>query len=483
MPQRNISDAERVLQNYQRFLESQMAGAVNQRGTINRADISAVVNDSNEMQLFYATGGLLTDPNLERPIMNTLIQPMESVSNTIPFRLSNIDKVKFGFLTSIEEAATETNDLSVCDDSPSVGEVDFNFAEFARGRVSYQSKTGEIDALIRRASKGVVDNLYFVGDIRGARVMPNSSMMNDPNLVQLAAVRFQMMLIGRALNRILGQWLWIGDPTDVTQNSTGGNWKSFWGLQYLVENDYAAKTFITGTGDKTQLNSIVIDFGNTNVCDSYNGVNMYRLLSSTESAIYNRAQMAGLSMGLDVRIVMHPHIWEELYKCIACQMVDDKCSPSSDSTLNVINNSTADIFTLSMREQIARTRQLTLNGRTYTVQLDAYMPITQATVNGQVQTTGDIYFIPYLAGGEQVLYWEFADYTEVGAALAPIPNSMDMYGWTDGGIYHAAINYVKRCFTIDVKTEPSLVFRAPHLAAKIENVMAAPEVTQPVPIV
>ena len=85
--------------------------------------------------------------------------------------------------------------------------------------------------------------------------------------------------------------------------------------------------------------------------------------------------------------------------------------------------------------------------------------------------TGDIFFIPFRAGGREVLYWEHIDYSAIDQELAPIPGSQtDVLGWTDGGRYHHVISAERWCFEVQTKMEVRLVFLAPFLAGRIQNV-------------
>jgi hypothetical protein len=417
-------------------------------------------------QLFFNTSGLFVDCSLAAPVMNTLIQPIRSLANAIPVRRTDTLKTKYAYITQLGEGS-ETPQDEVCDPPPSVGDFATCTAEYDMGRLSYETKTMEIDKLIQRAKEGIRNDFFFIGDIRGVSAFPSQfDAASNRDLIVQSAVRRQMQLVLRKFQRRLTDWLWNGDPTDVAQNGAGGGWKSFWGLMFQVADDYDTKPYVSGTAC-TQLNSDVKDFTEEASRDGLVGEdNLYEYLQELEDTIYNKAALMGL-LPTEWVWVFHPITWGQAVKALPCDMVQDGCN--NDNAVVNVNDGGSGLFNLAMRRQMTTDMAIEVNGRTYPVMLDDSLPYTEDV--GAKEYTSTIFFLPLVVAGEEALYWKAMDYNLIDEALSPIPGSQtDMQGWTDGGQYHWIIEHVRRCFLIDAKMEVTLEFLAPHLAGRIDNV-------------
>lgn len=51
---------------------------------------------------------------------------------------------------------------------------------------------------------------------------------------------------------------------------------------------------------------------------------------------------------------------------------------------------------------------------------------------------------------------------------------METWFWTDNGVYTWALEVVKWCYKLSLKTEQRVVLRAPHLAGRIDHVRYTP---------
>lgn len=447
--------------------------------------VRRAIAKENEAQLFYAEGGLFVDCSLERSVLNTLIQPMGGLANMIPVRPTVDETVKYAFVTQRTPSGTTPMDYP-CDDPPVVGTIDACFASFGIGRLEYSTRTIELDKIIQRAHRGVPDDLYFVGNIRGEPAIPSREDLLNNNLVQQGAVRMQMSLQANAHQMQLFNWFWNGDPRPeaVTMNGAHGGWQSFWGLNSMIANDYGtvAKPWVTGT-NCTLLNSDVKDFSETEHGGFVGQDSIFDYLQELESTIYMRAFYMSL---LPTRwvFVMHPIIWAEVVKYLPCDMAANSCV-GPNVVINA-NDGGSGLYNLAMRRQLENTMQLQLNGRSVEVVLDSATPITEnaPVAPATVPTyTSSIYLVPLTVRGEQTLYWRHMNYGEFGAALAPIPNQPDTEGWSDAGRFHWIIDRDHgRCFKIRSKIEPALVFRAPHLAGRIDNVTVTPKQAKPLPV-
>jgi hypothetical protein len=441
-----------------------------QKSMMTKDGLGEPLAHENEVALLYNTGGLFADCCLEASVLNTTLNPIYSLANIIPVRPTNLEKLRFAFLTSISDPTTDYPDYP-CDPSPVVGDIDGAFAEFYPGRISYRTKTMELDALISKACRGISEDLYLVGSVRGVSAFPTQEQLSDRNFVSRAAVRRQIQLIGRAFQRDLLKQLWTGDPTNGAVNTANGGRKEFWGLNHFIADDYQTelnKPWVDGN-NRASLNSDVKDFG-SNVIGGE--VSLYNYLQTLEDTIFQRASMNGL-LPTEWVWVMHPHIWSELVKHLPCEMLTDSCGYSNvQFTISADNG----MGIQSIRQQMQNSMQISVNGRTHPVILDHSIPATQNVAGETPLYTSTIYFIPLRVAGEEVLYWTHRDYSLFDEVLSPIPGTADvgLRGWTDGGRFHFIVERSRRCFEVEAKGEFGLVFKAPWLAGRIDNVVANP---------
>ncbi len=443
--------------------------------------LTKAVADTNQAQLLYSAGGFFVDCCLEAPVINATLQPIYALANMIPVFPTSNRKTSFGFLTSITDP-TGAYPNAPCDDDPEVGDINFCKAELEVGRSSIQTKTIELDALIEKACMGVREDFYLIGNVRGVSAWPNQNQLADRDFVKRMAVRRQMSLAGRALQRDLLRQFWAGDPTNGAQNTPGGGRKEFYGLLKLIADDYGtpAKPWVTGT-NCSALNSDIKTMTSCVGSGVYPGV--YTYMQAVEQNRYNLAAYSGLLPTTWVW-VMNPIIWNELIKYLPCEMLSDSCvstSQANNKGVQVFSNGMEQTF---LRNQLQTNMQITVNGRTYDVILDSSLPVVQGGTPLAPTYTGDIFFLPLTVAGEPVLYWQYKDYRTLDQQLSAVPGSMtDFRGWSDDGKYHSVIEYMRRCFVISTKLEANLIMKAPHLAGRIQSVCVSPIQLMPNPTV
>lgn len=429
--------------------------------------------------------GFFQDSAMDPRVFTLLIQPMDSIVNMIPVRPNNVLNHKFAFVTgyNVFDAEVEGGQEEPDDDCGPAIAIDSDFdlcrIQFPYGRLARRTKPMEINELIRRFNLRDYDDFMFTGDLRGETVFPEhfgfGAQMDEDFIVQ-SAVRRWLFNLARYFQLWMMRNVWTGDPA----NNIGNKYKEFYGLTQLINNNYGdespldLESYDDDLGDCSFLNSDIKDFGGRCVGDSETGPTIYELLQEMEDTLYSRARKLG-ALPVQWGIFMLSPLWNELTKVIPCQMAGDGCHGGQDV---MPNDGGSGLFNMSMREQMRRTQTIELNGRTYPVFLDDTMPYTEAGVQGPPDTqqyTSDIFFVPFTAFGQEVLFWEHIDYSETSRALAPIPGSQtDALGWSDDGRFHHVITAERWCFDVQSKVEPRLVFLAPHLAGRIQDVVACP---------
>ena len=435
---------------------------------------NGIPGTTNDAQLLYVEGGLFTDCCLERPVMNLTINPQRALGNAIPVIRRNTQVSKYAFLTDIAEPPGALP-INPCDDPPQVGDLAACFMETRKGRISLATKTLELDRIIQRYCEGMTTDLYIVGDVRGVSSGIASGMQENLILMAEATVMRQFQLLARGLQQKVLRMFWTGDPTNAAVNTVGGGERQFWGLEYLVADDYGTKPWVTGT-DCDKLNSDIKDFEGTCVgaANATTGQGLYEYMQTLEETITTKASFYGYS-SVEWVIVMRPEMWAAVTKFLPCEMLSGNCSTPLVGTSPLAANVSIDVSGMgiaTLRQQLQSSQRLDLNGRTYRVIIDDSMPVT--TVAGPPAThESDIYFLPLRVEGQPVLFWDTADYRAVDQALRPVPGGLGgLRGWHDGGLTLSIVSSLNYCFSITSKMEPGLVLLAPHLAGRIEGVRA-----------
>ena len=437
--------------------------------------LKKAVGNTNAAQLLYVEGGLFANCMLERPVMNVTITPKRALGNRIPVIRRNTQKSMYGYLTDIADPSGSLPSYP-CDDPQMVGNLSAAFIEVEKGRVSLKSQTLEMDKIIQRYHNGIATDLYIVGDVRGVSAGVPTGMEDNQAFMSQAAVRRQFQLIARGLQQEVLKQFWSGDPTNGALNTANGGAKQFWGMEFLVADDYGTKTNVTGT-NKAELNSDIKDFESTCIgaANSNTGLGLYGYMTELEDTITQKASLQGYT-NVEWVWVMHPTHWAALVKYLPYEMLGDGGTVLAGGA-SVMNNNVSvvvnDMGIATIRQQLQSSMRLSVNGRTYMVILDDSMPVVKTGSEAPYSTTGDIYFIPLSVEGQPVLFWESADYRELTNALEPIPGGLgSLHGFVDGGMKLVTARHNGFCFDIITKGEYALVFLAPHISGKIENVQA-----------
>lgn len=439
--------------------------------------LKKAVGNTNTAQLLYVEGGLFANCMLERPVMNVTLTPKRSLANRIPVIRRNTQKSMYAFLTDIAAPSGSLPNYP-CDDPQKVGNLTSAYMEVEKGRVSLGTQTLEMDKIIQRFHNGITGDLFLVGDVRGVSAGIPAGMSENLALMAQAAVRRQIQLVGRGLqNEVLKQF-WTGDPSNGALNTANGGAKQFWGMEFLVANDYGSGTKDGVSGTNTaKLNSDIKDFENTCIgaANPNTGLGLYGYMTELEDTLTQRASLYGYS-NVEWVWVMHPTHWASLVKYMPYEMLGDGGtilaggSPVMNNNVSVVVN---DMGIATIRQELQRTFTLNVNGRNYPVLLDDSIPVTQTGSAAPYSTTGDIYFLPLSVEGQPTIFWDSADYTKLTEALQPLPGGLgNLHGWSDGGMKLLTVQHLGFCFSITAKMELAVVNLAPFLSGRIDRVSA-----------
>jgi hypothetical protein len=120
---------------------------------------------------------------------------------------------------------------------------------------------------------------------------------------------------------------------------------------------------------------------------------------------------------------------------------------------------------------------LDVNGRRYRVVTDTGI-FEQNNANTAGVPAGhyrsSIYFVPLtITGGFPVTYREYVDYRQAQPDISLLRGLEDFF-WTDNGVFSWAVEQIKWCYKLALKTEQRVILRTPQLAGRVDNIQYAP---------
>lgn len=422
----------------------------------------------------YAHGrfGLLSAPGLSKDLINAMLMPYAGLASRLPSYPSREDNPLYGIVTGVTAGSTENANAGVCDDPPTAGLLKLCMQSYVFGRRSLMTPVIEIDRVGRTTNRAEFYDFQLVGDPL-ENVSPNAAPSPLPGATQADMLNNE---IGKAMFELSVDWirrygpeLYTGNPTN---NTAGGQHLYFRGLDGLINTGYRDAVSQTAC---PAADSIVHNFSSANVSTA--NTNIVRLITSVARRLKLNARNMGLWPTKWV-IVMRETLFYELTEIWPCSYATYRCQNIFSASQNqVIDTERLNESRRSMRGNFQNRsgQHLLIDDEQWEVVFDELITET-ALSNGAFNSS--IYFVPLtVIGGRPVTYMEYFDYggsmgaLEAGRAWAPDGS----YFTTDGNRYL----WHKRpptayCIQAQVKNEPRLIFRAPHLAARINNVAYTP---------
>jgi hypothetical protein len=424
------------------------------------------IGNENAMQLFQATGGLFADAALENPVVNAMMQPGQSIANVLPVESTVLVERKWGFITDIAEETGDAPDAP-CDDSPTVGDVSAAFMQFdGFARKSSQSKTGELDAIIEKANKGVPDDLFFLGDIRGQSVLPTAEQLKSSNFIYMGAINQSILKIARQAERWLKDKVWTGDPTNDTPN---GGYKEFYGLQTLISlplsGNYVDHPFVSGVDPNNMLNPQIEDFGGAAIGSA---TSIYEYMEGLMDNVINLVESIGGNSFSGYWVMRREH-WTAIKRYLPAERAYYMAAMGASLNYDVQGG----MQLMSEMQSIATNRRLPIGDTNFPVIVDQGIPATSEAgpPANPKQIMADIFFVITYVDNVKATFLAYKDYSQLGEPLVP-DEILAGAGWTDGGRFHYVVDRTKRCFVIDGKVEPQLLTRFPQGCIRLTDVLA-----------
>lgn len=399
----------------------------------------------------HGVDGLWNIPGLEREVVVAAVKPY-GVASALPLLPSVIEDPRFGSITGIE-GHTGARVTTSCADAPA-GYMKGCTLTARFGLVRFDTNTIEMDKVMLRANRGDFKDLQLYGTLLGEQKLRPGSLTQEGvlNIVTKA----EMIIAGVAAERLLSKDIWQGTV------ATGAGP----GLDVQIATGHIDAETSTAC---PAVDSDIKDFNYSAVGGTDRDIVEY--LSMMMYYLEDLAEGSGLAP-VEFAVVMRPQLWYELSAVWPCRYMTNRCSTSAGTNVAVIN----DDNNVRMRDEMRRSMTIDINGKNYKVITDTGIYEKTNITNAQLlagQYASSIYILPLtISGGLKSTYMEYLDYSQASSDVALLNNTQSF--WTDGGVFAWAVEQVKWCYKLALKTERRVILRTPQLAGKLQNVKYTP---------
>ncbi len=415
--------------------------------------VAASVQTANQL---HGNGGLWAVAGLERDVITAHIRP-RGISTEIPLLATTKEDPRFGILTGYTDP-DGAEPANACEDAPA-GFVKGCTLTARFGMTRRDTQTIEFDKVMLRANRGDFTDLRLRGRVLGLTNLEPRG-LNQEQILNIITMS-EMVTAGVNAERKLVKEMWQG---------TFGVDTEFPGLDDQIVTGHVDADTNTAC---PAVDSDIKDFGFDDVTGG--GRSIVEYLSMLEWFIFFNAERMGLAP-FTATIVLRPELWQILTDVWPCQYNTGQCATSligADSRVVIDGREN-----IAERDSMRAGMFITVNGRTYPVIVDDGI-FEQDSTNDANLLAGEyastIYFVPLtIVGNFPVTYREYLDYNDSFANenVNLLMGRQDF--WTDGGVYSWAIEQVKWCYKLSLKTEQRIILRTPQLAGKIQNVKYVP---------
>jgi len=416
----------------------------------------------------HGAGSLFGSHSIEREVITAHIRPF-GLGSRLPKIPTVFVQPFFASITGFL-ADTGSEAATPCYDAPYTHMKGCDLtAQF--GRVSRDTKTIEINDVMLRKNRGDFTDLVLMGKLLGESGFTPEG-LTEADVLNLMT-KSEMITAAISLERKLADHLWNGSPAN---NNVGGGYKEFPGLTNQIATGQLDAHDNVACG---ALDSDVKDFTYCGVCGAAafgTGFtkDIVEFMSMLEAFIYFNADKMGHLPATWV-FVMRPELWYVLSDCWPCAYNTTHCHVTDTTAIDTVPSIDSAAMT-RVRDDMRNGMYIDVNGRRYPVILDSFISENNNINNsglGIGQYSSSIFFVPMtIQGGFPVTYIEHVDYTKASADTALLRGTEEF--WTDDGKYFWAIEHVKWCYKLSVKSEQRVVLRTPQLAGRIDNVMYEP---------
>lgn len=418
----------------------------------------------------HGPGGLFANPALSQGLFSAVVaQPYSGIQFALPVRTTVYENPLDGIITGVT-ASSGSNATGVCDDPPSAGFMKLCEQSYPLGRLSLQTTVYDYSRGTRFNSRGEHNDFQVFGG-------PLANAANNPLVPTLPSAigaatdsEVAKIMFAFAVNwsTRFAPLIYTGNP--VSNNTAGGGYKEFWGLQKLINTGYQDAQ----TGQACPAaDSIVRSFGNQIIGPGSTAAINTAITNGITATYFELITRAGQTNMNPVQWVLTmpyslfyalTEIWPIMYQTVGATTI-----PTGST--NFVSASEQVKMRDDMRGDLSqRTGQ-------YLLILGQKVPVILDDANPETRVAGDnfsasMYFVPLMAAGQMVTYLEFFDYNAANVQQADGTLTMpQQFRTTDGGKYLLHMKPAQNfCVQMLAVAEPRLKLRTPYLAARIDNV-------------
>jgi hypothetical protein len=410
--------------------------------------------------LLHGPGGMFNTPGLESPLISTHVKA-RGLGQLLPAFESRSTNPWYGLLTGFSDDIG-SEPTGPCDDAPS-GYIKSGTLTARFGRVARGSNDIRIPDTLFQINSSETMDLQLIGSIlnQDAQGLLFPSDITEDGLLDMVT-KAEMITMGVRFERKLAQLLWYGDGSGANDTAQKG-YVEFPGIDNQVATGY---TDAETNAVMPSADSLIFNFGYQAVDG---GAPLVAVMEEMADYLENLAMDTGVDP-VEWVIVMRPMLWRAVS---AMWPIQYNTQPDYTIIAGTEHRVVLDARgNVEDRDAMRSGLYLDLNGKRYNVVLDT--GITQennqsGTGLGLNEFASAIYFLPLtIVGGLPVLYWEFLDH-KLGIPQTNLIPGMATW-FTDAGRYLWSWKTNYTCFTLRAETDPRVVLRTPHLAAKLEDI-------------
>ncbi len=410
--------------------------------------------------LLHGPGGLFNTPGLDSALISTHVQA-RGLGQLLPAFPSTSKNPWFGLLTGFSDDIG-SEPIYPCDDAPS-GYIKSGTLTARFGRVARGSNDIRIPDTLFQINSSETMDLQLIGSIlnQDAQGVLFPSDIDESGLLDMVT-KAEQITMGVRFERKLAKMLWSG-LGDGTQDTAGKGYVEFPGIDVQVATSQKdAETNVA----MPSADSTIWDFAYQNI--SVGGADLVGAVEEVTDYLENLAIDTGVDPVSHI-IVMRPMLWRAVTSMWPIQYnTQPEYSIISGSEHRIIHDARENV---KDRDAMRQGLYLDAGGKRYSVVLDTGIveENNSAAGVGVGEFASSMYILPLsIVGNLPVLYWEYLDH-KLGVPQSNLVPGMATW-YTDAGRFLWSWKTVYTCFRLRAETDPRVVLRTPHLAAKIQDI-------------
>ena len=417
------------------------------------------VSATGSQNYLHGPGSLLGVLGLSTPIMNAMVLPLNGVQAELPYMRSNLEDPLLPILTGIS-ASTGSEPTSNCTDGKQPGQLQIVNQTYPFGRIQMDSQVLDVSQAGRLINRGEFVDMNVIGDpfrdvIPTPPVSPQNALKDE--------VSKKMTELFTRIYMDYGHLSFDGNPVNTASSS--GGYLEWLGLDSLLNT--GKQDAMTGI-KVPAADSIVQSFGSVTM-DS-NAQPLVTYISQIVRALDYLATRTGngsLTNGtFQLKIAMRYSAFLKLTEVWPCAYFTTMCTNLQTGSTQFVDAQRQ----LDLRDEMRKGQYLiTVFGHQIQVIIDDYITET-IPVSGTMQS--DMYFIPTVAAGTPITYFEYFDFNGPNAAvemgnLMALPGTFSVTG--DGQFLLIKKPVTNTCVQVEAIAKKRLICRAPFLGARLTN--------------